>query len=349
MIEAQEQDVIRQAAHDWRTRLSGPDVSPADLEQFQSWISADLRHEAAFDRAQTLFEALGALDADDLGPRLRRRSLWERLPDFFFAADGGQLSPLRLGAAALALVACLGVVALLSQDAGPTAPTLSHATSTHATGVGEIRSVTLDDGSVVTLGAKTELVVTLTPATRRVRMTSGAAYFDVTPDAGRAFVVEAGVLAVTVLGTRFDVRHNGGVSRVGVAEGEVAVRFPQVIAGQPTALRDTARLNAGTRIAATMAEGLRSVEAVAPESVAGWRSKRLVYAGATLAELVADAQRYLPLQISISDQSDALAAARVTAFFDGNDVEGMIETLPAILPVQLVKKPSGAIEILPLR
>lgn len=343
----QNENEIRQRAHEWRSVLTGPDATPDQLQRFQSWLRADARHEAAYDRAETLYEALGMLPADELGSAVLRRSWRERWPQWFFVAETGRVSSVRAGAAALALALCVALAALVAPQGEPAGSSSVVATSEFRTGVGEIRTVSLVDGTAVTIGAKSELVVSMDSDLRTVQVLRGAAYFDVASDSDRPFVVRAGELSATVVGTQFDVRHNGGVARVAVAEGEVAVRFPHIIAGQTTSLKKRATLTAGSRVAATLTEGLRDVEPVAPSAVAGWRSKRLVYAGATLAELVADAERHSALRVSVKDPDSRLSDLKITAFFDGNDVGGMIETLPAIMPVEVVKDASGAIAIQP--
>ncbi|MEM1437271.1 MAG: hypothetical protein AAGG11_24710, partial [Pseudomonadota bacterium] len=62
-----------------------------------------------------------------------------------------------------------------------------------------------------------------------------------------------------------------------------------------------------------------------------------------------DARRYSGRTIIFQDDAGALAAAKVTAFFDGNDIQGMLDTLPNILPVAVRETASGTmvIEALP--
>lgn len=340
---------ILEAAHRWRTALSMPDVAEDQLDRFNAWIEADARHEAAYDRAVTVYQALGALRDDDLGERLMTPSWRERLPDFLFRKTSGRSAGrARLAAVAAGFAVAVGLLFVLLDDPEPTAPAHSVGIARHSTNTGEIRSLRLADGTAVTMGASTRIVVSITDRKRTIELLSGAAFFDVTPDPERPFTVVAGELTATAVGTQFDVRHNADIARVGVADGQVAVSYPRIIGDRPSSLTATASLLAGQQIAATPSEGLRRVEPVAIDLVGIWQTKRLAYSGATLAELVADARRHGSTVITIHDPDGALDGQRVTAFFDGNDVDAMMATLPDVLPVAVRRTAAGTIEIRPL-
>ena len=133
-----------------------------------------------------------------------------------------------------------------------------------------------------------------------------------------------------------------------MADGEVSVSYPRIVGGQASSLTSTASLLAGQQVAATSSEGLRRIERIAADAVGAWRTKRLTYSGAPLAELVADARRHSNAVITIQDPGGLLDTARVTAFFDGDDIDAMMATLPDILPVEVRRTASGAIELHPL-
>lgn len=76
----------------------------------------------------------------------------------------------------------------------------------------------------------------VSPSAIVVELSRGAAEFEVEPSHERRFVVEAGDLVVTVLGTRFAVRIESGRTHVAVARGKVRVdqgtRSAYLIAGE---------------------------------------------------------------------------------------------------------------------
>ncbi|TYR36260.1 DUF4974 domain-containing protein [Sphingobacterium phlebotomi] len=77
------------------------------------------------------------------------------------------------------------------------------------TGVGERKVVNLPDGSTVTLNARTSLRVDENAygrSAREVELLAGEAFFEVAKDSSRAFIVQAGRLQTTVLGTSFNIQ-----------------------------------------------------------------------------------------------------------------------------------------------
>lgn len=112
-------------------------------------------------------------------------------------------------AAGLALVVASGLPLRLSADA--------------VTATAETQVLRLDDGSTVQLAPESAVAVALSPGDRRVHLLRGEAFFDVAPDPGRPFVVTAGAVETTVLGTAFDVKRQGDGAWVGVQRGRVRV------------------------------------------------------------------------------------------------------------------------------
>src|SRR3546814_11678062 len=99
-----------------------------------------------------------------------------------------------VGAAA---AACLAVVS---------APTLLLMwQSDYRTGTGEMRNVTLSDGSSVTLDTGSAIAVNYGDGRRGVRLLAGRAWFDVAHDERHPFTVSAADARVRVTGTAFDV------------------------------------------------------------------------------------------------------------------------------------------------
>ena len=93
---------------------------------------------------------------------------------------------------------------------------------------GQQKDVTLPDGSVLRLDTDTRIAVALYRERREVKLLGGQAMFQVHGDAARPFDVLAGPVRVTVVGTRFSVRHTPGILgaddiRVEVEEGCVRV------------------------------------------------------------------------------------------------------------------------------
>ena len=92
------------------------------------------------------------------------------------------------------------------------------------TTVGELKSVTLSDGSTVQLNTNSRVEVRFSSAERRVHLTRGEAYFSVAHNPRRPFSVYAANGIVTAVGTAFTVRlREQDAVEVTVEKGRVAL------------------------------------------------------------------------------------------------------------------------------
>lgn len=235
-----------------------------------------------------------------------------------------------------AVAACLLVGGLFASWAvQPLA--FAETTRTH---VGEQRSQTLPDGSVVNLNVATRIDYRMHDRSRDVRLRDGQALFVVRKDPSRPFLVRAGDYEVRAVGTAFDVRVRDGATQVAVQEGIVLVTrlsgpHPGVVA----------RLKAGERLdlrppAHDAEPAVAVVKPVPVQSVAEWRMRTISYEDASVAEVVRDLNRFFPQPIEIEDQS--LAARRVTIRLQVADRESTVRTLNALLGADLDPKGQAA-------
>ena len=77
---------------------------------------------------------------------------------------------------------------------------------TLATAVGQQRTVTLADGSIVALNTNTIVETDLNHRLRQIYLRKGEAHFQVAHDRSRPFLVHAGDAVVRAVGTAFEVR-----------------------------------------------------------------------------------------------------------------------------------------------
>lgn len=326
---------LESAARRWVVRLSGDDHSAADLAAFQAWVSTSPAHRHAYNMAgrvwtgiQQLTDLRGLVHVDDLQrfaipqdrPRVR-----ERVRSFL----GRPLLP--IGAAA-ALVATIWIVATVDLSG-----LFGGQETEYTTAVAEVHDVVLTDGSTVTLGAASKIKVDFTKTSRNVALVTGDAYFAVTADSGRPFLVTAGDAVVRVVGTKFDVRK--GAQRVWVAVAEGVVEVTDNTGQAPSQLAETVRspvrkavLTAGQQVVVRAGE-LGPTRDVSGSAPGAWRDGRLYFDGETLAEVISDANRYYDGQIEIA--SSDIAAMRVTGAFGTQRIDQMLEGIEQILPVEI--------------
>ncbi|MEM6537351.1 MAG: FecR domain-containing protein [Pseudomonadota bacterium] len=343
----QNDETLSRIAHEWRERINSSDAAAEDREALDVWLAEDIRHEEAFDRAETYWAAFDHLRREDIDADLLPQAKAGLLAQFIDQAKTlFAPAPMKFAMAAAGIAVIAVPVALNTFQTEPAvqatpAPVLAK----FETGTAETTVVTLEDGTVATLGARTRIETAMSDRARTVTLKSGAAFFDVVPDASRPFSVEAGELTATALGTEFDVRSNGGVFRVAVAEGRVEVAYPYMIDDRPTRLVTRRTLDPGQEVAATKDEGLRPIRTVAAEDVGAWREQKLIYDGGTLGELVADANRYSDKAIVLTESAQAFADRTITASFDANNIDRMLSMLALSYPIEIDDSDAGALRL----
>ncbi|WIM11020.1 FecR family protein [Enhydrobacter sp.] len=295
-------DLLIEEALRWLVVLRDKSADERDRRAFDRWRTADPAHEAAWQRAQAVWQR-----ADILGPHLRSRRPvprpWTRRR--------------WLQAAAVGAVAIPAGVLFLRSDL------LSDLLADFRTTAGERRTFALADGSTVELAGASALAVSFSANARHLRLIEGEAFFDVFPDPGRPFVVEAGAGRTHALGTAFDVKLGDGSVDVAVSAHKVAVSIAD---GPPTIVEQGRTVRYTTdRIELARPADLRAVEA--------WRRDRLVFQEAPLGEVIADLQRCRGGRILLTDAR--LRDLRVTAVFDTRQVDAALATIASTLPIRL--------------
>ena len=314
-------DLYEEAAA-WVARLEGRAPAADERAQFEDWIGRSAAHAAAYEEALRTWRDLAAMRGNEryrtlLGkPTLRERIVSGVPGPRWFAAAAG--------VAAVAAFAWLAI----SLDAFP----FLHRPTQVVTQMAEVRETTLPDGTRVVLGAQSQLSFEVAQNVRRAAVVGGDAYFEVAHDTARPFTVSIDDVQVRVVGTQFEVRRRSGEVSVAVADGIVDVSRSNTAAA--------VRLQRGEAVTAGRNAQL-SVHAIEPADIAAWRSGRLLYDDAELRDVVADANRYARSHIVIADAQ--LESLRVTTSFRTSQVEGMIETLQAVLPLVAERRTDGQI------
>jgi transmembrane sensor len=314
---------VQDEAAAWVARLEGRSPAAAERAAFEDWIGRGPNHAAAYAEALQTWRDLAAMRRmEQYRQLLGRPTLRERLV--------GVLRSRRPAFALAGLAAIVAVVWLaFSLDALP----FLHRPTHVATQVAEVRELTLPDGTRIALGAESQIDYVVTRRKRSATVISGDAFFAVVHDSARPFTVATGEYTVRVVGTQFEIRRRPGTVRVAVSEGRVAVGR----AGE----RDASVLPSGA--AWTADESGVEVHPVDAFDVGAWRRGRLFYDNTMLRDIVADANRYTRTRIVIADPQ--LEVLRLTTSFRTSQIDGMIETLQAALPLVAERQANGDIQL----
>jgi transmembrane sensor len=202
----------------------------------------------------------------------------------------------------------------------------------YETGVGEQRLVQLEDGSRVRLDTRTRIEVVMSSHLRQIRLLSGQAYFEVAHDAARPLVVIAGRTRVRAVGTRFDVRKDGGQVRVTLVQGVVEV-------GQGLGAAAPVRLKAGQAVTSDGSVGVPTAADAA--AATSWTTGRMVFNGVPLRAAVAEVNRYSRRQIVLEARGPGERA--VTGVFDSGDTAAFLAAVCELDGLTWRDLPDGAI------
>jgi transmembrane sensor len=330
---------MNKQAREWFVLMQSGSVSDAQRQQFKDWLEEDVLHQETYRGYEQVWQGLGELAISSDGSALKRSVAGTTFDGFFSHLvrgmfEGGLKPSLAAGFVIVLLSAGIWLMPTTDPDRE-----LVH----YETGFGEMRTVSLSDGSTVTIGAKSAIEVSLEKAERNVILVSGQAFFDVAADTSRPFRVKAGRALVRVVGTEFDVYKGEDEVRVSVAEGVVKVSEEAANAKFTT---ETMELTAGQRATRAADGELEMLGNVPVNSIGGWRSGRLVYQRARLAVVVSDANRYFPDSIELDP---AVADLELTAAFDIEQLESLPEILESILPIDVERRSGNRIFIVPER
>lgn len=288
-----EADLSRCAA-EWFALLLDESATANDRAEFRLWLESNPANAKAYAELERLWLGSSALPEVTNSPSATRRRVIKA---------GGAL--LIAGAAGL------GTLSYLRLPAGD-----------YRTAVGETAHIALPDGSTVELSTASAISVNFSKNRRLIQLHEGEAFFTVAADAQRPFVVSAGKLDTTALGTQFSVGIRDDAISVAVAEHSVRVSSPfeaqDVFEGQ-TVLFANDRLS-------------RPAETDVGSQLS-WRDGKLVFISTPFEDAVAALAKWRRGKIIVMDK--ALARRPVSIIVDVRRAGKILETLENGLPIRV--------------
>jgi transmembrane sensor len=327
---------VAREAGEWRARQDAG-IALADEREFARWLEADERHVAVFSEMDATWRLLDR--ANEISPATL--GVTRGTPSS--AASRTKVSPrtlflLALPLAAAAMVAFLFLLKPAPSDAPTPAQTFTQVANADGTA---LKRVDLPDGSIVRLKADSAIVVNYTTDERRVRLVRGEAHFTVAKVA-TPFVVAARGVDVRAVGTAFNVRRNEDAIEVLVTEGKVglektetresllparaelrgasAMLIPVLAAGE----RATVAMDFEHELPAEKATIASVTEAEIQQTLA-WQDQRIAFEDASLAEIVAQFNRFNQHQLVIADAT--LARLRIGGSFRADDPDTFVHLI----------------------
>ncbi|MBC3482841.1 MULTISPECIES: FecR domain-containing protein [Pseudomonas] len=191
------------------------------------------------------------------------------------------------------------------------------------TGVGERRSLRLQDGSRLQLNTATAVDIRYSAQWRALHLLGGEIAVETARDEqARAFIVHTDQGSIRALGTRFTVRSDADSTRVCVLEHAVEVRSAHALAAT--------RVEAGQQLS-FRADGVGLVQPATALPDA-WTRDMLLVDDWRLGDVVSELQRYRPGHLGCDE---AVSELRLSGAFHLGNIDTVLDNLTTTLPVRV--------------
>jgi len=197
----------------------------------------------------------------------------------------------------------------------------------HTSGVGEVKSLVLQDASTAVLDTDSRIRVAYSNSERRVYLQRGQVYFKVAKNTEKPFVVYTDTGKITAVGTAFIVRENDSKLSVILQEGKV-----DVIDRTKKETDSVLRLNPGEQWQLTKS-GVGTKSLVSDmETLTSWVGGTLVFHSKRLEHVLAEVNRYSDVKIKLKDVE--LARKKVDAVYQIGKTQSFVAALCEMLGLE---------------
>lgn len=324
----------------WVARLHGPSRSRALEQECLAWQARSAAHRHAFERCTDTW-----MEVPSVTVAGAYASAGRDVPPG--AAQGGQVRRPGVWAAMLGMAAVAATVVVVLWQPW-------RDIHNYRTGVGELQTVVLRDGTRLSLNTDTRVQVELGSAQRTVSIEGGEALFEVARDARRPFVVRAAASEVVALGTVFTVRlaagspDSGATLAVTLIEGQVSLRpavgghADEVAPAQPVLMSPGERVRL-VKAAGRAARTTQQLDRPRLEQVMAWQRSEAVFDDTSLADAVAEMNRYSRTTIVLVGKA-ATDGRRISGQYRAGDNTGFAQAVAALHGLT-VTRTAGRLEL----
>ena len=347
---------VQAQASAWLAKLDNDKPSSQDLQAFKRWVNTDEAHIAAFKKVAAAWDELNILTRLPL--LLEQKELQRKEQSKKDNTDQQAVPKFGIGIysfrhVAVAATLVMGLMLGLQQYFS------SPQQATYWTAVGEQKTITLPDNSVVQLNTNSRIQFDYQGEVRAVYLHQGEAHFSVAKNPERPFEVYAGTGLVRAIGTAFSVALNDNSDEINVLVTEGVVEIapeiaPEITSGIAPEIDSTAiglhaekaddvssgaqvlaekPVNKNQRVSAGSAavfdsEEVRTIEKIEAAEMLqllAWQQGLLIFSGEPLEDVVAEISRYTDTKIII--KSEEARALRIGGQFNVADTRAIFSAL----------------------
>jgi transmembrane sensor len=317
------------------TRYFSGEITEDELRLLSGWLKADPENEEIFRQYQKTWQLI---EKQKIQSTVNQDQEWKALQAKMKVADseiGNSGKVIQLDqkksrrssfhsiwlAAAAVIVLLVSTVSLYYYFSKPG----NIIVTAQASNIEQV----LPDGSVVSLHAGSQITYPskFTSSTRNVEL-KGEAYFKVTHDRTKPFIVASGDARVEVLGTQFNVnsKSSSGNMEVVLTSGKVSVYYSDN-------LKNIVLLDPGEKAILNTEQNQITKSANTDPNYMAWKTRLLVFDNETLAEVVNTLQNVYQKPVTLADSQ--LSGCRVTASFNNQSLESVLQVLKETLELQI--------------
>lgn len=326
---AKNSDVVLDVASDWLAKFDRG-LSEQEELQLKQWLSESTAHQDMFLKMARLWDNLGALE--------RLKVLFPEPP-----VKPATYRPWAIAASFVLTGMLIAVGLRLTPDWIIGSDELVVLSEQYfETGIGDLKRVTLSDGSQLFVNTNSSVKVTFTQSQRVIELNKGELHIQVAHNTQRPLSVFAAGQVIQAVGTAFNVELSPGSASAElveliVTEGKVRiakqaatlvtpesteqVRLPEhttaLVEGQKALLSD-APIDDTTKL-------IRDIAASEINAQLSWHSGNLVFRGESLQHVLNEVSRYNAVSFEVAD--NILNETRVAGLFKTNDLSGFLKAL----------------------
>lgn len=305
---------IQMAASRWVIeRRASEDWSEDDQQRLDDWLNESTAHLVAYWRA------------DQAWDRTFRAAALRQPASAAVPRDrSGMFKFLTLRIAASLIVISTLSAAVSYLFLGPKYVT-------YTTPIGGRETLRLSDGSRIELNTNTVLRFATHIGQREVILDRGEAYFEIKHDLAHPFIVKVAGRQITDVGTKFLVRGEPRRLEVALLEGRVLLSAPNGVDAPDV---DLTAGNVAIATPSDTAISKRSQQALQDEM--SWRQGILVFHHTTLADAVAQFNRYNTQKLVVADPRAAMMT--IDGKFRAGDVDTFTEVAEDVLHLHVERR-----------
>jgi ferric-dicitrate binding protein FerR (iron transport regulator) len=293
------------------------EATTLEQEQVKEWIAADDANLAYYNQFKKIWDNSRELA---LNTTVDENKAWQRFQQRIHPAPVRRISFgwMKI-AAAIIIVAGIGLSAYwILREPAKEMTVLAHQV---------VKNDTLPDGSIVTInkGSSISYLSKFRGKTRPVVL-KGEAFFNVTPDREKPFIISVNDVQVTVVGTSFNIKDINGSTEVVVETGIVKV----------TTGGRTVELNAGERIRVEAKNTVLAKEEVSDQLYKYYRTKEFVCDETPLWKLVDVINEAYNSNITIGNP--ALRDMTLTTTFNNESLDQVLNVISMTFSIKVIKE-----------